>query len=150
MNKKITTCLLFGTLLTASSVFAHDDHQSYPSQFGSKLTQGFANMTTGFVEVPKNIVNITHEHNIFVGATWGLFRGIWEGVNRTTIGAAEFISIFRVKTFAFKANRFISNTKQMDNSSFYEERKWITDTAVIRFLRSNIILFGLRNIVFMF
>lgn len=93
MNKKITTCLLFGTLLTASSVFA-DDHQSqsYPSQFGSKLTQGFANMTTGFIEVPKNIVNITHEQNIFVGATWGLFRGIWEGVNRTTIGVAEFIT----------------------------------------------------------
>lgn len=91
MNKKMTACLLFGSLLSANAVFA-DEHHSYTSQFSSKVSHGIANVTTGFIEIPKNIINISHEQNIFIGATWGLLRGVWEGVNRTSIGAIELIS----------------------------------------------------------
>jgi putative exosortase-associated protein (TIGR04073 family) len=90
MNKKIITCLFLGSLLSAGSAFATE--QNYPSQFGSKVSQGLANVTTGFIEIPKNIVNISHEQNFFVGITWGLLRGVWEGVNRTVVGAVELIS----------------------------------------------------------
>ena len=53
MNKKIITCLFFGFLLSAGSAFATE--QNYSSQLGSKVSQGLANVTTGFIEIPKNI-----------------------------------------------------------------------------------------------
>jgi putative exosortase-associated protein (TIGR04073 family) len=90
VNKKIITCLFFSFLLSAESAFATE--QNYSSQLGSKVSQGLANVTTGFIEIPKNIVNISHEQNFFVGMTWGLLRGVWEGVNRTAVGAVELIS----------------------------------------------------------
>jgi putative exosortase-associated protein (TIGR04073 family) len=90
VNKKIITCLFFVFLLSAESAFATE--QNYSSQLGSKVSQGLANVTTGFIEIPKNIVNISHEQNFFVGMTWGLLRGVWEGVNRTAVGAVELIS----------------------------------------------------------
>ncbi|MDZ4152218.1 exosortase system-associated protein, TIGR04073 family, partial [Methylicorpusculum sp.] len=49
----------------------------------------FFNIGTGFIEIPKNIVNISHEHNVFVGLTWGTLRGVGHAVSRTLIGGAE-------------------------------------------------------------
>jgi putative exosortase-associated protein (TIGR04073 family) len=92
MNKKnlFTACVLCSALLSTGSAYAGE--QSYLSGVGSKLSQGFANITTGVVEIPKNIANISHEHNIFVGMSWGLLRGVMETVGRTTVGAAELIT----------------------------------------------------------
>lgn len=89
-NKFLTTCLLSGLLL-APTVQA-DEHRSYLSGFTSKVTQGFFNMTGGIVELPKNIVNISSDQNILVGMSWGLLRGVAHTVDRTLIGAVEFIS----------------------------------------------------------
>ncbi len=99
MNKKnfFIACVFCSALLAAGSVYA-DDH-SYLSGVGSKLGQGFANITTGVVEIPKNIANISHEQNIFVGMTWGLLRGAMETIGRTTVGVAELITPSSVITF---------------------------------------------------
>ncbi len=72
MNKKnlFTACVLCSALLSTGSAYAENEH-SYLSGVGSKLGQGFANTATGVVEIPKNIVNISHEQNIFVGADLG-------------------------------------------------------------------------------
>ena len=70
--------------------------------------------------------------------------------NPVNEGGSNFISIFRVKTFAFRRTDLSPTLSRWNNSSFYEERRWITDMAAIQFLKSNIILFGLQNIVFMF
>ncbi len=93
MNKKnlFTACVLCSALLSAGSAYAEHE-QSYLSGVGSKLGQGFANITTGVVEIPKNIVNISHDQNVFVGLTWGLLRGVMQTVSRTTVGAAELIT----------------------------------------------------------
>jgi len=93
MNKKnlFTACVLCSALLSTGPAYAENEH-SYLSGVGSKLGQGFANVATGVVEIPKNIANISHEQNVFVGATWGLLRGVMETVGRTTVGAAELIT----------------------------------------------------------
>ncbi|MGR9012357.1 MAG: exosortase system-associated protein, TIGR04073 family [Gammaproteobacteria bacterium] len=92
MNKKnlFTACVLCSALLSTGSAYA--DGHSYLSGVGSKISQGFANTATGVIEIPKNVINITHEQNIFVGMTWGLLRGVMETVGRTTLGAAELIT----------------------------------------------------------
>lgn len=87
-NKILTACVLTGALMTAQSVHA----ESYLSGFTNKLSQGFANMATGFIEIPKNVINITDEDNIFVGMTWGVLRGAAHGVSRTLVGGIEFLS----------------------------------------------------------
>ncbi|MGR8931303.1 MAG: exosortase system-associated protein, TIGR04073 family [Gammaproteobacteria bacterium] len=87
-NKILAACVLTYAALTASPARA----ESYLSGFVNKFSQGVANMATGFIEIPKNIINITEERNIFVGMTWGLFRGTVHGVSRTLVGGVEFIS----------------------------------------------------------
>jgi putative exosortase-associated protein (TIGR04073 family) len=92
MNKKnlFTVCVLCSGLLSTGVAYAGE--HSYLSCVGSKLSQGLANTATGFIEIPKNIINISHEQNIFVGMTWGLLRGVLETVSRTTVGVAEVIT----------------------------------------------------------
>jgi len=87
-NKFLTACVLSGALMTAQSASA----ESYISGFSCKVSHGLANIATGFIEIPKNIVNITHDQNIFVGMTWGVLRGTAQGVSRTLIGGAELLS----------------------------------------------------------
>lgn len=87
-NKILTACVLTGALMTAPSAHA----ESYLSGFSNKLSQGITNMATGFWEIPKNVINISAEDNMFVGLSWGLLRGTGHGVSRTLVGVAEFIT----------------------------------------------------------
>jgi len=87
-NKFLAACVLTGALMTAQSAHA----ESYFTGFGNKLSQGISNMATGFIEIPKNVINISSEQNMFVGLSWGLLRGVGHGVSRTLVGAAEFIT----------------------------------------------------------
>lgn len=89
-NKLITACVLSGAILASFSVNAEE--KTYLQGFSSKINQGFFNIGTGFIEIPKNIVNISHEENIFVGLTWGTLRGVGHAVSRTLIGGAELLT----------------------------------------------------------
>ncbi|MGZ5050891.1 MAG: exosortase system-associated protein, TIGR04073 family [Methylobacter sp.] len=93
MNNKnlFTACVLFSALLSTGTAYAEHEH-GYLAGFGSKAGQGLANAATGFVEIPKNIINISHEQNAFVGMSWGLLRGVMQTVSRTTVGAVELIT----------------------------------------------------------
>lgn len=84
-NKILTACILACFFLMTSPVKAE-------SHFFDKLSQGAANIAFGFIEVPKNIINITNDQNILVGLTWGLIRGIIHGVSRTLVGGVEVIT----------------------------------------------------------
>ncbi len=90
-RKLLGACVLFGALIAAPTAHA-EGSESYLSGFSNKLTQGLANMATGFIEIPKNIVNISNEQNILIGMTWGLLRGTVHAVNRTLVGGAEFLT----------------------------------------------------------
>jgi len=84
-------CVLAGALLSAGPSHADEQH-TYLSGFTSKVSQGFFNTTAGWIEIPKNIVNISHDQNIFVGCSWGLLRGVGHAVSRTVLGVGELIT----------------------------------------------------------
>ena len=92
MNKnKLSIAVILSCSLLASQA-ANADSASCGSCFTSKVSQGTANIVTGFVEIPKNIVNISHDQNIFIGVTWGTLRGVVHAVSRTLVGGVELIS----------------------------------------------------------
>jgi putative exosortase-associated protein (TIGR04073 family) len=88
--------LFIACVLSTSALFSigsvNAEEHDYLSCLTSKLTQGFFNTTTGFIELPKNIINISHDENIFVGLTWGVVRGVIHSVSRTVVGATELIT----------------------------------------------------------
>ena len=63
----------------------------------TKLTRGFVNIITGWVEIPKRIQETTQTSGAAAGFTWGLLRGLGHGFIRTAAGAYEFV------TFPFPA-----------------------------------------------
>ncbi|MEY4210767.1 MAG: hypothetical protein RLZ92_1148 [Pseudomonadota bacterium] len=89
-NKLSITVILFCTLLATQTVSANT--QDCHLCFTSKASQGVVNIVTGFIEIPKNIVNISHDQNIFLGLSWGTLRGLIHAISRTVVGGAELIS----------------------------------------------------------
>jgi len=66
----------------------------YGTQVANKFTRGLANTATGWIELPKNVVNTSHQSNVGVGITWGLVKGVLYTVGRTTVGAVELVTFF--------------------------------------------------------
>lgn len=89
MKKNVLAiCALTGALMGSQAAQA----ESYLAGFSDRVSQGFANTTMGFLEIPKNVVNITNDSNILVGSTWGLLRGAFEGTSRSLVGVAELLT----------------------------------------------------------
>ena len=63
----------------------------------TKLTRGFVNIVTGWVEIPKRIHETSQESGTVAGFTWGLLRGLGHGFIRTAAGCYELF------TFPFPA-----------------------------------------------
>jgi len=79
----------------------HPQQESYSDSIIHKFSRGFANATTGWVELPKNIVNESKATNVGYGITIGLFQGVIHTVGRTLIGVVE------LGTFLIPNNEFI-------------------------------------------
>ena len=62
-----------------------------------KLTRGFVNLVTGWVEIPKRVHETSQTSGTAAGFTWGLLRGIGHGFIRTAAGGYELV------TFPFPA-----------------------------------------------
>ena len=112
-NKLLAACVLTGALMTAPTAHA----ESYITGFSNKVSQGFANMAFGFIEIPKNIINVSNDHSIFVGMTWGLLRGAVHGVSRTVVGTAELITS-PIPTNEFAAPAYIWDRFSEDSRYF--------------------------------
>lgn len=67
--------------------------EDYPEKAGQKLTNGFANATTGFLEIPKTMMVDSQSNGPAYGMTFGFIKGFWNAVFRTGSG------IFDVATF---------------------------------------------------
>jgi len=91
--KKLALPLLLASLLmaTVSNCFA-DEQQSYGSQVGNKALNGFANITTAVLEIPKNIINTTNDSNFAYGIAGGLGKGILNTVGRIVTGITDLIT----------------------------------------------------------
>lgn len=103
MNK-LALPLLLAALLTmiSSSVFAEE--QSYGSKVGNKALNGFANMATAVLEIPKNIINTSNDSNIAWGAVGGLMKGIINTTGRMFSGMIDFVTApLPTKPFVYPA-----------------------------------------------
>lgn len=79
--------LAFGTILVLLA--------AGPGQADSsprKLGRGLANMTTGIIVLPAKVIETTRDHGPFLGATWGLVKGLGWVVATETIGVFEFLT----------------------------------------------------------
>jgi putative exosortase-associated protein (TIGR04073 family) len=79
------TLLVLGALLLLAGPAAAD---SSPR----KLGRGLANLTTGVIVLPAKVIETTRAHGPFVGATWGLVKGLGWVVATETIGLFEFLT----------------------------------------------------------
>lgn len=86
----LVTALMF--LFAFSSVSQAENSDGYGNHFQNKLGHGLANMTLGFVEIPKNVINVSDDSGFLMGASVGTLRGILHGVSRTLLGVADFIT----------------------------------------------------------
>lgn len=68
---------------------------SYAAKTGNKALRGIANIATGFLEVPKNVINVTNakDSNVFYGLIGGSMKGLIDMFGRTGAGIADLITI---------------------------------------------------------
>ena len=87
MKRSLTALVFVMVISTATVCFANDAF--------TKLGRGVANALTGWVELPKNIYNVSVEENAFAGVTLGLAKGAGMTIVRTGAG------VYEIATFPF-------------------------------------------------
>lgn len=94
MNKysRFFVTLLFTGLMTSYAGVSQAEC-SYGQKIGEKSLRTLTNMTTGLLEVPKNIINVTNESNVFYGFTGGTMAGLLNFVGRLGVGLADLLSL---------------------------------------------------------
>jgi len=68
-------------------------HRSYGSKVGNKALNAFANLTTGVLEIPKNMINTSNQSNVIFGAIGGLFKGLVHTAGRIGVGIVDLVTI---------------------------------------------------------
>lgn len=66
--------------------------KSYGTQVGDKALNGITNLGTGWLEIPKNVVNTTEQTNILYGMIGGLGMGIFNTLGRMGTGLVDLVS----------------------------------------------------------
>ena len=84
--KKIS--LLLAILIMVSFVCT----DVYAGNAIGKLGRGIANVATGWVEIPKEMINVTEQDNDIKGFFVAPFTGLWKGISRTFCGVYEIIT----------------------------------------------------------
>lgn len=102
-------------LLVFSSTSFADEPKTYGAQIGLKTASGFANIATGWLEVPKNIINTTNDTNIIWGIGGGTFKGVVVMVGRMGTGVADLVT-FLIPTKPIARPNFIWQDFDVDTS----------------------------------
>lgn len=66
---------------------------SYGQMIGDKALRMLSNLTLGALEVPKNMIIVSNEGNVFYGLTGGFIKGVVDTLGRTAIGITELVSL---------------------------------------------------------
>jgi len=82
---------LLAGVLSFGAIASADD---YGSQAAAKFSRGIINLTTGWLEAPKNISNESRKSNAVVGLTYGAVKGSMHTVGRTAAGALDTATFF--------------------------------------------------------
>ncbi|MDD1612024.1 MAG: exosortase system-associated protein, TIGR04073 family [Methylococcaceae bacterium] len=67
--------------------------QSYGERVGEKALSSFANIATGWLEMPKNIINTTNQSNVIYGFIGGLAKGMVYTAGRMGVGVADLVTL---------------------------------------------------------
>ena len=94
------TCKFFISVILLGLVFsplvaAQETDDSYGTYIGRKLRTGFANLTTGWIEIPKNAINTTNDVDtkyVLFGVIGGTIKGVLHAVGRTLTGAVDLVT----------------------------------------------------------
>ena len=97
MRRRCATCGVLAMLFILAGAARASAEPMEAGKAFTKLTRGFVNIITGWVEVPKRIQETSQTSGAAAGFTWGLLRGIGNGFIRTAAGFYEFF------TFPFPA-----------------------------------------------
>ncbi|MCK4493500.1 MAG: exosortase system-associated protein, TIGR04073 family [Methylococcales bacterium] len=84
-------------LLPMAQAYEGDNLNSYPQarerSYGQivarKAANGFTNIGTAILEVPKNIINTTNESNLLFGLTGGTIKGLLHMIGRLGAGITD-------------------------------------------------------------
>lgn len=88
--------LFISTLFSLSSptqAYEENIEESYAEKVEKKTVNGFTNIATAALEVPKNIINTTNDSNLIYGFTGGLFKGVVHMLGRMTAGFVDVITL---------------------------------------------------------
>ncbi len=95
LNRLLVSLLLVGLLPSyspPSQAYDTVDNRSYGQKVGDKALNGFANLTTGVLEIPKSIILTTNQSNVIYGFVGGLFKGMIHTGGRMGVGIADLIT----------------------------------------------------------
>lgn len=97
MSKPVAARVILAIFLLLAAVPPAWAEPMDAGQAFTKLTRGFVNIITGWVEIPKRVQETSEISGAAAGFTWGLLRGLGRGFIRTAAGFYEFF------TFPFPA-----------------------------------------------
>ena len=83
--------LLIVTLFMFTPWAQAEEEESYGSTVGRKALNGFANIGTSFLEIPKNVINVNNKTNFAWGLVGGSLQGLLNLGGRTFIGLTDLI-----------------------------------------------------------
>jgi len=87
----LSILFLFSSQAVASGSY-FSSSGSYFSRSGEKFVSGIANVATGFMELPKNVILTSQNEGPLYGITVGLATGLMHTVGRTVIGALDVVT----------------------------------------------------------
>lgn len=85
--------LLVATLAAHAQSAEAYRRPGYGAQVGQKAARSFANLATAWLEIPKNMINVTNDSNIFYGVTGGLFKGLINTAGRLGVAVADLVTL---------------------------------------------------------
>lgn len=92
-NTRPYICIVLASLLMAISFTSlAEDKESYGDTVGRKALNGFANLTTSALEIPKNVINTTNQSNVAYGFIGGTAKGILNTVGRMMVGLTDLVT----------------------------------------------------------
>lgn len=89
---KKNAILLSVILALSASVVQAEEHGTYERGVLQKAGNGFANLTTAPLEIPKNIINTTNESNIIFGVFGGMLKGTVNMMGRMGVGLVDLVT----------------------------------------------------------
>ncbi len=98
MHPRLFSLLLFTAAFIvtppAEAAGADTPPPAYADAITGKFARGFANATTGWLELPKTVIHESRAHSMVYGVTIGLLEGVMHTIGRTLTGAAELGTFF--------------------------------------------------------